>query len=157
MSGNIIIVQQSPYDGTKHILDDSGRLHWDMLCADRQNKAGSWSTGKISEVDCPRCLAIYNEQNEVLKSQGLKRADTALLSAGLSDHGNIERNRVQHLIDVGIFTGNPSIVGWWENGEWLTKQGPVDWTRCEFTEKGREIAIAIWRTPYETQNESEAD
>ena len=143
----IIYVQQAS-TGIKHIKDDSGRLHWDLLCAHRQNKAGSWSTGDISDVNCPRCLTIFADQNKVLESHGLNRADAKLLSAGLSEHMNIQRNRVQHLIDNGIFTGNPASVGWWENGEWLTKLIGNDWTRCELTKKGDEIAMGIWKTPY---------
>lgn len=150
MADRIIIVQQPP-DKKKHIKDDSGRLHWDLLCADRQNKAGSWSTGEISEVYCQRCLAIFKEQNEVLSEHGLTRTDAALLFSGLLPHGNIQRERVQYLIDAGIFTGNPGIVGWWDNGEWVTKETGDDWVRDELTENGHKIAVAVWVTPYKNR------
>jgi len=154
MSDNIIRVQQLPYDKTKHILDDSGRLHWDLLCATRQNKASTWTTDKLSSIDCPHCLSIFTKQNQVLELHGLKRSDAKLLAAGLSNYGNIERDRVQHLIEVGIFTGNPGIVGWGEHGEWLTKETDTDWVRSELTKKGCEIATAIWKTPCNEESES---
>ena len=149
--GKKIIIVSYARDKTRHIKDDSGRLHWDLLCANRLNKAASWSTGEISEVNCSRCLGIFNEQNEVLREQGLKRSDAGLLFAGLSDQGNIQRDRIQHLIDGGIFTGNPGVVGWWANGVWLTKQADDAWCRCELTERGNKIAERIWGVRDERQ------
>jgi len=145
----VIYVQQANTN-VRHILDDSGRLHWDMLCADSPNKAGSWSTGELPSVNCQACLSIYKQQNEVLEDAGLNRSEATLLYSGLLG-GNIQRIRVQHLIDCGIFSGNPAIVGWWENGEWQIKEADSDWVRCELTENGSVIAKKVWYGPYPSQ------
>ena len=147
----IIYVQQVGSD-IRHIKDDSDRLHWDMLCADKRNKAGSWSTGDIPDVNCQACLSIYKQQNEVLEDAGLARADAKLLYSGLLG-GNIQRFRVQHLIDCGVFTGNPALVGWWESGEWRTREADDEWTRCELTENGHVIAKNVWHVPFQRGNQ----
>jgi hypothetical protein len=136
-----IIVVNSALEKMTHILDDSGRLHWDRLCADMPNTAGSWFTSpqtNINDVSCPRCVRIWIEQNEALSRHGLQRPDAGLLYRGLSEQANIKRGDVEHLIYASIFSGNsPTVV---INDEWV---------RCELTEVGREIAIAVWVTPYD--------
>jgi len=142
----IIYVQQVD-SSIRHIKDDSGRLYWDMLCADQRNTAGSWSSGDILAVNCQVCLSIYKQQNEVLEDAGLVRSDAKLLYSGLFG-GNIQRFRVQHLIDGGVFTGSPAIVGWWENGKWRTRETDDEWTACKLTENGNVIAKNVWHAPF---------